>query len=356
MAFSLNNSIQIGRMSLSNRIAMAPMTRNRATSDGVPTQSMVTYYAQRASVGLIITEGTMPSENSKAYLDIPGCFNPVQVQEWAKVTKAVHQQGGHIFLQIMHGGRVAHSSLLPSGMHPVGPSAIQAEGSVYTDAGEVPFEMPAEMSQVEIENTKKQFVECALLAIDAGFDGVELHAANGYLLNQFLASNTNHRSDEYGGTPEKRTQFVVEVVDEICAAIGADRTAIRISPNGTFNDIFEETLEETYSELLTKLAPYGLAYLHIIELPGFDSIPWARSRWSGTLIVNTDETQVDKIGAARKVMESGNADMVSFGRLVLANPDFVARLGKPESPMNDPDEDTFYGGGDNGYIDYPTIS
>jgi N-ethylmaleimide reductase len=335
---------------------MAPMTRNRADRDGLPTESMVTYYAQRESVGLIITEGTMPSENSKAYLDIPGCFNAEQMEAWSKVTKAVHQNGGHIYLQIMHGGRVAHSSLLQPGMHPVGASAIQAEGSVYTDLGEVSFEIPIEMTQDEIENTKKHFVDCAIRAIEAGFDGVELHAANGYLLNQFLASNTNHRNDKYGGTPEKRGQFVVEVVNDISLAIGADRTAIRISPNGTFNDIEEVTLEATYAELLAKLSPIGLAYLHLIELPGFDSVPWVRARWSGALIVNTDETQVDKLGAAQRVMESGNADMVSFGRLVLANPDFVARLGMPNSPMNEPDEDSFYGGGDNGYIDYPTLA
>ncbi|CAB4330854.1 unannotated protein [freshwater metagenome] len=335
---------------------MAPMTRNRANQDGSPTQSMVTYYQQRASVGLIVTEGTMPSENSKAYLDIPGCFNTEQMQEWSKVTQAVHHEGGHIFLQIMHGGRVAHSSFLPAGMHPIGPSAIQASGSVFTNSGEVPFEIPIEMSQSDIADTKRQFVDCAVLAIQAGFDGIELHAANGYLLNQFLASNANHREDKYGGTPEKRTQFVVEVVDEICAAIGADRVAIRISPNGTFNDISETTLEATYAELLARLSPLGLAYLHLVELPGFDSVPWARARWNGTLMVNTDETQVDKLGAARKVMESAQADVVSFGRLILANPDFVSRLSLANCPMNEPDEDLFYGGGDKGYIDYPTIS
>lgn len=355
MSYTLFDPIKLGNLDLANRIVMAPMTRNRAMEDGTPTEAMVRYYEQRSSVGLIISEGTMPSANSKAYEDIPGCFKQEHKVAWSRVTKAVHDRGGHIFMQIMHGGRVAHSTMLPSGDHPLSPSAIQAKGTVFTRNGEEDFEVPTEMSTSNIEQTKKDFVLCAELAIEAGFDGIELHAANGYLLHQFMASNVNHRSDSYGGTPSNRARFVLEVAEKISNSIGANRVGIRISPNGTFNDIHEANLESTYRALLRGLAPMGLAYLHLIELPGFDSAKWARANWNGTLIVNTDETQVDKIDPALAAMNSGQADMVSFGRLLLANPDFVERLKRNHLIFNVPDEESFYGGGDHGYIDYPFI-
>lgn len=347
----------LGRLRLANRIVMAPMTRSRAYGPGqTPTDLMATYYAQRASAGLIVTEGTQPNVVGQGYPDTPGVHSPEQVAAWRKVTDAVHAEGGVIFLQLMHTGRVGHPSLM--GRTPVCPSEVTAKGQVYTHEGPQDFVTPHELTEVEIEETIADFAAAARNAIEAGFDGVELHGANGYLIHQFLAPNSNHRTDAWGGTPQKRVRFAVDVTKAVAEAIGAERVGLRISPGNPFNDIDESDwadVEATYTALVDAIAPLGLAYLHQLEAPeARDLVVRLRKAWPGTFILNpftgTEPTGPD----ALNLIEDGTADLIAYGALFLANPDLPARLAAG-GPFNTPDSATFYGGDHRGYTDYPTL-
>ncbi|MFH8800969.1 alkene reductase [Streptomyces sp. NPDC017936] len=348
---------ELGGKRLANRIVMAPMTRSRAYGPGQsPTDLTAAYYAQRASAGLIVTEGTQPSAVGQGYPDTPGIHSAEQVAAWRKVTDAVHAEGGVIFLQIMHTGRVGHPSL--TGLQPVAPSAVTAKGQVYTHEGPKDFVEPAELSEEGIAGTIADFATAARNAVAAGFDGVELHGANGYLVHQFLAPNSNRRTDAWGGTPEKRVRFAVEVTRAVADAIGADKVGFRLSPGNPYNDIAETDpadLEATYTALVEDLAPLGLAYLHQLEAPGAGEL-MARLRklWPGTFVVNpftgTEPTGPD----ALDLVENGTADLVAYGALFLANPDLPARL-RAGGPFNAPDPATSFGGDERGYTDYPAL-
>ncbi len=340
---------------LANRIAMAPMTRSRAGEGGTATDLTAEYYAQRASAGLIITEGIQPSVVGQGYPWTPGLHSAEQVASWRKVTDAVHAAGGRIFAQLMHTGRVGHPVLLPDGLTPVAPSAIAAEGRVFTAEGMKEFVTPRELTDQEIRATVTDFATAARHAIEAGFDGVELHGANGYLIHQFLAPNANRRTDAWGGTTENRLRFALEVVEAVVAEIGAGRTALRISPSNPFNTIEETDAARTYAALVDAIEPLGLAYLHVLEAVDIREITLdLRKRFSGTLLVNafTDgPTGPD----ALSVVEDGIADMISYGSLFVSNPDLPARL-KAGGPFTAPDPETLYGGGAKGYTDYPALA
>ncbi|MGW2169534.1 alkene reductase [Streptomyces sp. NPDC001705] len=348
----------LGPLRLSNRIVMAPMTRSRAYGPGQsPTDLMATYYAQRASAGLIVTEGTQPSVVGQGYPDTPGIHSAEQVAAWRKVTDAVHAEGGTIFLQLMHTGRIGHPSM--TGLTPVGPSPVRAQGQVYTHQGLQDFVTPHELTESEIEETIADFATAARNAIEAGFDGVEVHGANGYLIHQFLAPNANRRTDAWGGSPEQRIRFAVETVKAVVAAIGADKVGFRISPGNPFNDIAETDtadMEATYTALVDTLAPLSLAYLHQMEGPEIrDLTVRLRKTWPSTFILNpytgTEPTGPDDLN----LVENGTADLIAYGSLFLANPDLPARLAAG-GPYNTPDRATSYGGDHRGYTDYPTLT
>ncbi|MFE0091058.1 alkene reductase [Streptomyces sp. NPDC058991] len=343
---------------LANRIAMAPMTRSRAFGPGLtPTDSTVEYYAQRASAGLIITEGIQPSVVGQGYPDTPGLHTEEQTAAWRRVTGAVHDAGGRIFAQLMHAGRIGHPSLLPDGLVPVGPSPVAAAGQLFTHEGPQDLVTPRELTADEVRATIDDFAAAARNAIEAGFDGVELHGANGYLIHQFLAPNTNLRDDEWGGSAEARTRFALETTRAVVAAIGAGRTAVRISPTHAYNDIAEplEEAELAYPVLVRELDALDLAYLHILEAePGLRELTLAlRKEYSGTVVLNA-ATEGPTGPGALDLIEDGVADLVSYGALFLANPDLPARL-KAGGPFNTPDVATFFGGGDKGYTDYPAL-
>jgi N-ethylmaleimide reductase len=344
---------RLGDLNLSNRIVMAPMTRNRATADGVPTPSMATYYAPRAGAGLIVTEGTQPSAVGQGYPHTPGLHTDEQVEGWRAVADAVHAEGGVIFAQLMHAGRISHPKVI--GTTPVAPSAIRPAGEVFTGEGTDPFETPRALETDELPAVVEEFVDASRRAVAAGLDGVELHAANGYLLQQFLADGSNQRTDAYGGTPENRARFVVEVTQAVVAAIGADRVGVRVSPNVDFNDNAESEAAETYAALLDGLKPLGLAYLHVIDGADAEGVGRAlREGFQGTVIVNTGFGGPSDLDTAERTVDTSGGDLFSIGRAFIANPDLVDRL-KSSAPLNVPDGDTFYGGGDQGYTDYPTL-
>ncbi|MFJ6630517.1 alkene reductase [Streptomyces sp. NPDC091376] len=351
--------IDLSGTRLSNRIAMAPMTRSRAFGPGLsPTDSTVEYYAQRASAGLIITEGIQPSVVGQGYPDTPGLHSEEQTAAWRRVTDAVHARGGRIFAQLMHAGRIGHPSLLPGELAPVGASAVAADGQLFTHEGPKDFVTPRELTSDEVRATIDDFAAAARNAVEAGFDGVELHGANGYLIHQFLAPNTNLRSDEWGGSGEARIRFAVEVTKAVVAAIGAERTAIRISPTNGYNDIAEplDDAERVYPALVRELDALGLAYLHILEGgPGVRELTLAlRKEYAGTVVLNAATDGPTGHGELA-LIEDGVADLVSYGALFLANPDLPARL-KTGGPYNAPDMSTFFGGDDKGYIDYPALT
>ncbi|MFD8783577.1 alkene reductase [Kitasatospora sp. NPDC059599] len=341
---------------LANRIAMAPMTRSRAFGPGAePTELMATYYAQRAGAGLIVTEGIQPSAVGQGYPDTPGLHTPGQVAAWRTVTDAVHREGGVVFAQLMHTGRIGHPSLLPDGLVPVGPSAVAAKGQVYTAEGPKDFVTPKELSDAEIRRTVDDFAAAARAAVEAGFDGVEIHGANGYLVHQFLSTNANRRTDDWGGEVEGRIRFAVEVVTAVAEAIGPDRVGLRISPANPYNDIAEDDHRDTYRALVAALEPIGLAYLHVLEGPDRELTLELRERFTGTLVLNPF-THPEATGPdALALVEEGTADIIAFGALFLANPDLPARLAAG-GPFNTPDTATFYGGDHRGYTDYPTLT
>ncbi|MFD8651442.1 alkene reductase [Streptomyces mirabilis] len=351
--------IELGGKRLANRIAMAPMTRSRAFGPGATvTELTAAYYAQRASAGLIVTEGVQPSVVGQGYPDTPGLHSPEQVAAWRRVTDAVHREGGVIFAQLMHTGRVGHPSLLPDGLIPVGPSAVAAKGQVFTHQGPQDFVTPKELDEGRIVCTIAGFVEAARNAIAAGFDGVEIHGANGYLIHQFLAPNANRRADGWGGDAVGRARFGIEVAAAVAEAIGGHRTGFRISPGNPLNDIAEmdpADLEETYSALLAGLAPLGLAYLHLLEGPNRDLTGRLRKNWPGVFVLNPFTHPEPTGHDALSLIQDGTADMIAFGTLFLANPDLPARLAAG-GPYNTPDRATYYGGDHRGYTDYPTLT
>jgi N-ethylmaleimide reductase len=357
-SLNLMSPILIGAVPLKNRFVMAPLTRNRADAGLVPTEMMTEYYRQRASAGLIITEATLVSNDGVGYPYIPGIYSQEQVAGWKKVTDAVHKAGGKIFMQIWHCGRVGHSSMMPDGRPPMAPSAIKPAGEVLTYEGMKPYETPRAMTLEEIQQIKSQFRLAAYNALTAGFDGVEVHAANGYLIDQFLRDGSNHRTDYYGGTLENRARLLFEIVDEVCKIWGADRVGVRLSPLQPFNDMKDSQPETTFSYVIKKLDTYGLAYLHVTEMgtdapdvagPEFD-LGNLRQYWHGTYMTNFDYT----LEKADEAIKSGKADAISFGKLFIANPDLPQRFTK-QAALNEPDPNTFYGGDERGYIDYPFL-
>lgn len=345
-----------GDLKLSNRIALAPLTRNRAHGT-VPGELNAEYYAQRASASILIAEGTQPSAIGQGYLDTPGLHTDEQQAGWAKVAAAVKSAGdAKLVIQLMHTGRVAHP-YYTGGVQPIAPSAVRAEGEVFTPDGQQAYVEPREITTEELASVKQDFVQAAERAIAAGAYGVELHAANGYLLHQFLSENTNVRTDGYGTDVAGRIRFVVEVVEAVAAAIGERRTAIRLSPAHAVNDIQERHPEATYAALLGELAKHDLLYVHVLDsspYAGYDVIAQARALFPGTLVANegfSEEWDVE--GAAERVAD-GRIDLVAFGRRFLANPDLPRRL-QEGAPLNEPDPATFYGGDARGYTDYPAL-
>jgi N-ethylmaleimide reductase len=290
----------------------------------------------------------------QGYPNTPGLHTSAQVEAWRRVTDAVHEKGGVIFAQLMHTGRIGHPSLLPDGLSSVAPSAVTADTKVFTAEGLQPCGTPKELTQAEIEQTIADFVTAARNAIAAGFDGVEIHGANGYLIQQFLSDNANLRDDEWGGTVQGRIRFGVEVAKAVTEAIGADRVGFRISPGNPFNDIAESNLSSLYGELLSALSPLGLAYLHLMEGPDRELTLQLRKQWQGTFILNPFTHPAPTGLDALSLVEDGTTDAVSFGALFLANPDLPQRL-QQGGPFNTPDTATFYGGDERGYTDYPAL-
>jgi N-ethylmaleimide reductase len=354
MTSPLFTSTTLGSLELPNRLVMAPMTRNRAGADGVPTDSMITYYAQRATAGLIVTEGTQPSAAGQGYPFTPGSHTPQQAAGWRRVTDAVHERGGRIFLQIMHTGRISHPSLQPEGRLPVAPSAVKPAGQVFTYEGLQDFVEPRALESDEIAGIVQEYADTARLAVEqGGFDGVEVHGANGYLPHQFLAEGTNSRTDSYGGSAENRARFLLEVAAAVAAAVGGEKVGVRLSPANSFNDIVEHETEAVYTAVVAGLAPLGLSYLHVVEGP-VAVTEKIRAGFDGTLIVNPAFTLPTSRENLEGVLASGRTDLVAVGRAFLANPDLVQRLQR-DAPLNAADEASFYGGTDAGYLDYPTL-
>lgn len=358
MTVSIFEPTSIGPHKLQNRLVMNPMTRCRADADAVPTAIMADYYGQRATAGLIVTEGVAPSPNGRGYARTPGLWSDAQVAAWKPVTAAVHGKGGVIFAQIMHTGRVSHPGNMPAGAKVVAPSAVALAGQMYTDgAGMQDYPVPQEMTEADIAQAKAEFVTAAQNAIAAGFDGVELHAANGYLLEQFLSPDTNQRSDAWGGSVAKRSRFVIEVAEAVAAAIGGDKVGIRISPYGTASGMAAyPEVDETYLALVAALAKAGLVYVHLVDhaAMGNPAIPAEfraalKAAWPRTFIVGGS---FDGASAQAAVAEAAT-DLVGFGRAFIANPDLVARL-QSGLELNAPNFDTFYTPGAAGYTDYPT--
>ncbi|MBP2477143.1 N-ethylmaleimide reductase [Crossiella equi] len=348
----LFDEAKVGGLGLANRMVMSPMTRNRADRSGTPTDLMAEYYAQRAGAGLIVTEGTQPSAIGQGYVTTPGLHTDEQVEGWRKVTDAVHAKGGRIFIQIMHTGRVGHPSL-HDGESQVAPSPVPFEGKVFTYEGERDIETPRELTTAEVEQTVRDFAEAARNAVRAGADGVELHGANGYLLQQFLSTNTNQRTDAYGGSVENRIRFVVEVTKAAVEVIGADKVGLRISPGNGFNGIAETDTHETYTALVRALAPLNLAYLHIVESAGREFTRHLRALWPTAVIISPQNGGAPTGKEhAEEALAQGATDLVAFGRHYLANPDLHDRF-RVGAALNEADAATFYGGDHRGYTDYP---
>lgn len=359
----LFSSLPLETIELKNRIVMAPMTRNRALGN-IPNSLMAEYYAQRSSAGLIITEGTSPSPNGLGYARIPGIFSPEQRDGWRMATDAVHARGGHIFIQLMHAGRVGSLLNLLAGTELLAPSGVSMTGKIWTDAkGEQPFDMPKAMTAVEVASAIAEYGRAASLAIEAGFDGVEIHGANGYLVNQFLDPGSNQRDDDYGGDATRRNRFALDVARAIISTIGASRTGIRLSPYGVFNDMrgTYEGIAGQYTQLAADLGTLGLAYLHMVDHSAMGAPKPDQSVVGAICTVFRDSggRAIILSGGydrerAEEDLQSGSADLVAFGRPFIANPDLVERLSNGAS-LAVPDQNTFYTADAKGYTDYPII-
>ncbi len=366
---TLFDPAQAGDLRLRNRIAMAPLTRNRAPGH-VPNERMVRYYTQRASAGLLITEGTAISQQGQGYADVPGLYEPEQVRAWRPVTDAVHAAGGCIVTQIWHVGRVSHTSLQAGGAAPVAPSPITAKTKTYLIAedgsgGFAPTSQPRALDASELPGIVQDYRRAARAAVqEAGFDGIEVHAANGYLLDQFLKTGSNQRQDDYGGSIENRARLLLEVMRAVADEVGGGRCALRLSPVTPANDVVDENPQPLFEHVVRRLAPLGLAYVHIIEgatggpreVEGrpFDyaalKAAYRQAGGRGAWMVNNGYTAP----MARDAVAGGQADLVAFGRPFIANPDLVERI-RRDAPWNEADRATFYGGDDGGYLDYPTL-
>lgn len=353
----LLSPIQIGKLNLKNRVIMAPLTRCRSVEENVPNDLMATYYAQRASAGLIISEATQISTQGIGYPCTPGIHTQAQVEGWKKITKAVHDKDGVIFLQLWHVGRISHSAY-HGGELPVAPSAIKPTGEVYTFEGMKAYETPRALEIDEIKAIVKDYARAAKNAIEAGFDGVEIHGANGYLVDEFLRDGTNIREDAYGGNIENRSRFLFEVIEAVTAEIGADKTGLRLSPSGTFNDMTDSNPQTHFTYVCEKLNDYGLAYLHIVDALEADirhganvvELPIIRNAYKGVLITcgGYDKQR------GNQVIEDQQADAVAYGTLFISNPDLPERF-KTNADLNEPDINTFYTQDEKGYTDYPTL-
>lgn len=349
---SIWDPIRIGNMTLKHRFAMAPMTRSRARPDGTPGYLESEYYAQRAAFGLLITEATQPSDDGQGYLTTPGIYTDAHVDGWRRVTEAVHAEGGHLFIQLMHVGRMSHPDNTPHHRQPVAPSAIASGQKMFTAAGMLDMPEPRALSTGEIAATVRDFAHAARQAIAAGADGVEIHGANGYLIQQFFASNANVRTDRYGGGIENRGRFALEVTRAVVEAIGPERTGIRLSPGSTFGGIDEgPDSAALYRYLVPALAELNLAYLHVAYSGDEDLLAEIRRLWPNSLLVTRDNRPLAK---AAGDVEAGLADVAAVARWALANPDFIDRY-RLGVPLNEPDPTTFYGGDARGYTDYPTL-
>jgi N-ethylmaleimide reductase len=363
---SLFEPVQVGSLHLPNRIVMAPLTRNRAP-DAIPTPLMAEYYAQRAGAGLIISEATAITHQGQGYADVPGLYGTEQLDGWKRVTRAVHERGGRIYCQLWHVGRVSHVDLQPQGQKPVAPSAIAAKTKTYLiHQGKGTFvatSEPRALDAEEIPGIVRDFRHAARNAIAAGFDGVEVHGANGYLLDQFLKSSSNHRTDDYGGSIENRARFLLEVMREVCEEVGRERVGLRLSPVTPANDVVDDNPQKLFDYVVRQLAPLGIAYLHLIEgatggpreVEGrpfdYDAMlhAWRAAGAKGAWMVNNGYDRA----LAEQALAHG-ADLVAFGRLYIANPDLVQRL-RTNAPLNAVVKETLYGGGAQGYTDYPAL-
>jgi N-ethylmaleimide reductase len=352
----LFDPLHVKSWELPHRVVMAPLTRNRAGAGMVPGDLAVEYYAQRASAALIVTEGTQPSAVGQGYLDTPGIHTPEQVAGWRRVADAVHAEGGRIVVQLMHVGRIAHPDN-KQGLETVAPSAIAAPDTMFTAEGMKPYPVPRALTLEEIPGVVEEFARAARCAVEAGLDGVEIHAANGYLLHQFLAPGSNERTDEYGGSPANRARFAIEVTRAVVDAIGAERVGIRISPAHNIQGATEEDpedVEATYTTLVDEIAPLGLAYLSALADPSMELSQRLRKDFGGVFIANDGFSSVTTRESAQAVLDDDLADAVAVGRLFLANPDLPARW-RSGAALNEPNPDTFYGGGAEGYVDYPFL-
>lgn len=344
----------LGNIELDHRLAMSPMTRSRANADGTPGELAKEYYTQRASIGLIITEGLQPSDDGQGYMNTPGIYTDDHIAGWSEVIDAVHDAGGHMFLQFMHVGRMAHPDNTPHGRAPVAPSAIAAGIDIFTPNGMQPMATPREIATDEIPAVIEEFRVAAAAAIAAGADGVELHGANAYLLHQFLAPSANQRTDQYGGSVENRARFVIEVAKAVADEIGADRTGIRLSPGLAIAGIDEGTQEEVraqYRYLVAELAKLDLVYININHVGDDELLREFREIWPNAMLVLRSGREREQIADE---IEAGLADIAPLGKMALANPDVVERL-RTDAPFNVPNPETFYGGDAVGYTDYPTL-
>lgn len=357
MALDLFSPVKLGAISLKNRMVMAPLTRNRAGEGGVPQPVNVTYYEQRATAGLIVTEATPISAMAHGYPALPGIYTDAQIAGWKRVTEAVHAKGGKIVLQLWHVGRISHPSLLPNGVLPVAPSAIKPAGQAFTYQGLLDYVEPRALETSELPGIVAEYVHATKCALAAGFDGVEIHAANGYLLDQFLRDGSNKRTDNYGGSFENRARLLLEVTKAVTDVAGSDRVGIRISPVNPFNDMKDSDPQALFNYVADALSQFNLAYLHVVEgdIGGGGSQPFdfvaLRQHCKSAYMANLG---YDK-ARGNAAIASGHADVVAYGVPFLANPDLVERY-RTNAPLNVADANTFYGGAEQGYTDYPFLS
>jgi len=356
MSVDLFEYFQLSDLKLSNRIVMAPMTRNRADENGVVTPMMITHYQQRASAGLIITESSPISPQAIGYPFTPGIYTDAQVEGWSYLTDAVHKNGGHIFIQLQHCGRISHPGMQADNAMPVGASAIQPEGQAVTYTGMQDFVVPRALEMHEISDVVTQFKRSAEMAKRAGFDGVEVHGANGYIIDQFLRDGSNQRTDVYGGTVENRMRLLDEILDAVCDVWSAQRVGVRLSPENSFNSMSDSNPQAHFEYIIERLSMRGLAYVHVLEGDMMSKVSEVdyrtlRSRFEGVYIANNGYD----IDRAQTAIDKNNVDLVAFGIPFLANPDLVHRY-QENLPLNEADKATFYGGGEEGYIDYTFYS